>query len=1070
MPAAGLSTSRTGRIVLVLSLGILTSAEAQTVRRALPVKAADRAVSPLLDDAELHDVQFVGNRCGWAVGERGVVWRTEDGGTSWRHVSTGVDSSLRSVCFLTDRVGWVAGGGVTPHVGTTHGVLLGTSDGGETWTRLVDRSLPLLHFVQFFDLENGVLVCEANSRIPSGVMRTRDGGKNWEPIPGPAGESWRRGAFADRDVGVVAGKLGRFTSVGAGQVMPPMAGATGLRGFGDVDLQPDRTGWLAGEGGLILTTDNAGVSWRVPESELPRQLRDAMDFRAVAARGSHVWLAGLPGSVVWHSADRGRTWTSAPTGSPAPLSALHFATETDGWAVGTMGRILRTSDGGESWQAVRGANRRAALLAVYAHESRVSLSLVTKFAQEQGYRTAVTLMARRDVGPDAERGRTLGLRLADAVAAAGGVGAGVDWAFPVAAPELDRHPRELIREWQLLTDNRLREVMLARLVVQLRTWRPDVLVVDEPPTDDATTRLLFDALKLAVVQASDNESDELATLLHLPPWQVKRAFRRLPDGSVGAVTIDAFEFLPRQGASLSMAAADATGRLRLSDRPVVPRETYALLPWEGLAEESVGRGFFAGLVLTPGGDARRPLSSINERDLESRQSLADQQRNFTAYTMRMLDDERHAAQLIGQTSDVIGEAPPAQAAVQLFRLAGEYRRRGQWEHAQTTLFEIVNRFPQEPAALDALRWLLHFSGSAEVSWQRLRSTVAGQRTEFRVDEQVVQSDVRQAIEQVRSNSESADVSTGQPSAIRQASAEVSLHYANGQTQQETDRRRWQEQAVHTAETLKRLNATYFDDPTVQFPLASLERSRKHPRQADKLVHAFLSETADGPWNRVAAGELWLADPSAVPPVHVLLCRRTAEPPYLDGRFDDPCWLRADAVPLRSDAEHQRTSSPIDASTEGGGAAVQMSYDDRFLYVAAQLLRNDGVRSTPVEMPGRTDDADLSGHDRISFLFDVDRDYVTCYRFDVDQRGWTFDACWENEAWNADRYIAVDADGSRWLVEMAIPFEELVPVAPARGETWAAGFVRVLPTVGVSSWTPQAGTVPRPETFGLLRFE
>jgi hypothetical protein len=38
---------------------------------------------PIEDDANLHDVQFVGSRAGWAVGDHGVIWHSEDGGETW---------------------------------------------------------------------------------------------------------------------------------------------------------------------------------------------------------------------------------------------------------------------------------------------------------------------------------------------------------------------------------------------------------------------------------------------------------------------------------------------------------------------------------------------------------------------------------------------------------------------------------------------------------------------------------------------------------------------------------------------------------------------------------------------------------------------------------------------------------------------------------------------------------------------------------------------------------------------------------------------------------------------------
>ncbi|MCA9042623.1 MAG: hypothetical protein KDA65_19875, partial [Planctomycetaceae bacterium] len=42
----------------------------------------------MLQDAELASVFFVDADCGWAVGDRGVVWHTEDAGRTWRRQPT----------------------------------------------------------------------------------------------------------------------------------------------------------------------------------------------------------------------------------------------------------------------------------------------------------------------------------------------------------------------------------------------------------------------------------------------------------------------------------------------------------------------------------------------------------------------------------------------------------------------------------------------------------------------------------------------------------------------------------------------------------------------------------------------------------------------------------------------------------------------------------------------------------------------------------------------------------------------------------------------------------------------
>ncbi len=67
--------------------------------------------------------------------------------------------------------------------------------------------------------------------------------------------------------------------------------------------------------------------------------------------GSRVVAVGERGHVL-HSADAGRSWTQAPVPASANLTAVYFADERRGFAVGHVETILRTQDGGESWELV----------------------------------------------------------------------------------------------------------------------------------------------------------------------------------------------------------------------------------------------------------------------------------------------------------------------------------------------------------------------------------------------------------------------------------------------------------------------------------------------------------------------------------------------------------------------------------------------------------------------------------------------------------------------------------------------------------------------------------------------
>src|SRR5690606_35919327 len=61
-------------------------------------------------DAELTSVFFLDADRGWAVGDRGVIWHTVDGGRAWRQQPSPVHCRLESVQFLSSELGWAVGG------------------------------------------------------------------------------------------------------------------------------------------------------------------------------------------------------------------------------------------------------------------------------------------------------------------------------------------------------------------------------------------------------------------------------------------------------------------------------------------------------------------------------------------------------------------------------------------------------------------------------------------------------------------------------------------------------------------------------------------------------------------------------------------------------------------------------------------------------------------------------------------------------------------------------------------------------------------------------------------------
>lgn len=69
----------------------------------------------------------------------------------------------------------------------------------------------------------------------------------------------------------------------------------------------------------------------------------------LAWAGPRVFAVGERGHVLY-SVDAGKTWTQVQAPASANLTAVYFADAKNGWAVGHAQTILRTQDGGDTWE------------------------------------------------------------------------------------------------------------------------------------------------------------------------------------------------------------------------------------------------------------------------------------------------------------------------------------------------------------------------------------------------------------------------------------------------------------------------------------------------------------------------------------------------------------------------------------------------------------------------------------------------------------------------------------------------------------------------------------------------
>lgn len=1066
--------------------------------------------STWIDDAQLNDVQLIGNRFAFAVGEHGAIWISEDGGRTWARSNCGLDVSLQSVCFLTDRIGWIAGQDLNPYATTDGGILLSTTDGGKKWNRISNDVLSPLRYVKFFDPDEGIVVGLPTSYSPSGIFKTNDGGRTWRGVQGEAVQPWKAASFQELERGAVAGVNGRVSLMGGDQLFDSQLPARGLRSVRAVNIQPSGEGWLAGDGGLVLKTSNGGIVWQPPSTALPDELRSSLDFRAVEVRDENVWLAGSPGSVIWHSPDGGQTWSKYPTGQTAPLTSLKFSDNQTGLAVGALGVILATNNGGHSWKAVRGNDRRAAILAMHARPGQTTVPLLTRMSGEHGYRSVVWTLQRDDVGP-LSTSAVGELKLQSAVQKCGGNAIDVNWQLPITIPGLENSSTKLTAEWQKQTEGKLPQTMLSTLVRQIRTWRPNVIVIDQPANDDAAGQLLYNAVQQAVGQAADpTRFAEQMETAGLSAWTIDRLYMRLAAGAAGDAHIELDEYLPHLKTSTRVASSTSLSliqpnRIPSSEVVEAPRIAYRLLNLEakpavaspstgrdGLALAGRGKDFFIGLNIAPGSAARREMTAIDEMSLERMQKLVQKQRNFTAVSQKSLDDPRVAGQMLAQLRGVVEGMDAHQAAGLLRDLADEYRKRSQFDMVESTYFELVQNYPREPASHDAMRWLIQFWCSSEIAWQRsrnVRSDVAVSRTSaiqqashtLNVDGQSVLTDerVKSAIGLNRKNIATRGVS-GSPDRYS-AKIEFDDPTANGKKNSKSARmtfstegdarsesvNEWHSRAIDLVKKLEAVSPNLARSAEIQFPLAALRRLKGTTRSSDAILRNIAMSAADRETKLLVDRELWTSFQSDQAPSLLTYCHRVTDRPNLDGLLSDPCWVEAAEIYLtESSVDESGHSSPKDLPR----TMVMFTYDDEFLYIGVSVPRAEGAPADKPKRSGRKHDADLSPFDRITFRLDLDRDYATWYEFQIDQRGWTSEGCWEDRRWNPQWYVAAEDYKTEWRAEAAIPWAEMTPAPPQKGAFFAVSILRTIPTVGLQSWSHPSTTHTKPSSFGLIKFD
>lgn len=320
-----LNRTKAGGLPAILTAALFTAfgpagaAPAAWERPAPPATRAQQAV--------LLNVAQAGQRL-VAVGERGLVLRSDDEGRHWTQSPAPVSVTLSKSYFVSAQTGWATG---------HSGVILRTDDGGQSWTRQLDgieaarlavaaypadspdpalraQAAAARQLQQdgadkpFFD----ILFTDARNGFAIGayglIFRTEDGGTHWTP--------WM--AHLDNPQGLHL------------YGMAKSAGAL----------------FIAGEQGLLLRSTDGGQQFHSVATPYKGSY-----FGIVALSGGDLYLYGLRGNL-YRSSDQGKSWSKIEAPSQASFSAGLALSDSEALFANQAGQAFTSRHQAAALQAV----------------------------------------------------------------------------------------------------------------------------------------------------------------------------------------------------------------------------------------------------------------------------------------------------------------------------------------------------------------------------------------------------------------------------------------------------------------------------------------------------------------------------------------------------------------------------------------------------------------------------------------------------------------------------------------------------------------------------------------------